>query len=367
MASMRTFGLRYMPGEPPGTTRLLRVKVLNGVNLAKKDIFGASDPYVRISLFRGDRDSGLIDSATTATIKKTLNPVWNEEFLFRVNPRDNKILFEVFDSNRVTRDDFLGLVEIPLIHTAIQIEGDNVIEPKSYLLRPRSSRSRVRGNLMIYLAYVTPEEGVETQQDDSGAQNSTEPTWEMVDLDNALDQLQTISCTNDASGASGPTNEEENEPLPPGWEVRTHQPTGKKYYINHNTRKTQWDPPPRGQRTGSTSLPPDWEERQDSNGRIYYVNSVTRATQFERPTSENQESPTEEAQHRRMEAAELFRNRRHVSVEDTISMHSEMALPTTATGVRDQEEQEERRERRSANVRAASIDIPTIVQGTCIY
>lgn len=28
-------------GEPPGTTRLLRVKVLNGVNLAKKDIFGA--------------------------------------------------------------------------------------------------------------------------------------------------------------------------------------------------------------------------------------------------------------------------------------------------------------------------------------
>lgn len=67
----------------------------------------------------------------------------------------------------------------------------------------------------------------------------------MVDLDNALDTLRTISCTNEASGASGPTNEESEEPLPPGWEVRTHQPTGKKYYINHNTRKTQWDPPQR--------------------------------------------------------------------------------------------------------------------------
>ncbi|XP_061173207.1 E3 ubiquitin-protein ligase NEDD4-like isoform X1 [Saccostrea echinata] len=359
MASQRTYGLRFMPGEPPGTTRLLRVKVLNGVNLAKKDIFGASDPYVRISLFRGDRESGLIDSATTATIKKTLNPVWNEEFFFRVNPRDNKLLFEVFDSNRVTRDDFLGLVEIPLDHTAIQTEGDNPIEPKSYLLRPRSSRSRVKGNLKIYLGYIHSEEDGETEQDDSGAQNSTDPSWEMVNLDNALDQLRTISCTNDASGASGPTNEEENEPLPPGWEVRTHQPTGRKYYINHNTRKTQWDPPPRGQRTGSTSLPPDWEERQDSNGRIYYVNGVTRATQFERPTGENQESPSEEAQHRRNEAAQLFRSRRHVSVEDTISMHSEMALPTTATEVRAQEEPQERRERRSANVRAASIDIPT--------
>ena len=74
--------------------------------------------------------------------------------------------------------------------------------------------------------------------------------WEMVNLDNALDQLRTISCTNEASGASGPTNVEDQEEdqdgsLPPGWEVRTHQPTGKKYYINHNTRKTQWDPPQR--------------------------------------------------------------------------------------------------------------------------
>lgn len=59
---------------------------------------------------------------------------------------------------------------------------------------------------------------------------------------------------------------------------------------------------------------------------------------------ESRESPTEEAQQRRNEAAELFRSRRHVSVEDTISMHSELALPTTATAVRAQEEPEERRE-----------------------
>lgn len=61
---------------------------------------------------------------------------------------------------------------------------------------------------------------------------------------------------------------------------------------------------------------------------------------------ESQETPSDEAQaqQRRNEAAELFRTRRHVSVEDTISMHSEMALPTSAGGVRSHEEQEESRE-----------------------
>ena len=45
----------YVP--PPGSnerTRLLRLKVIAGHNLAKKDIFGASDPYLRIDLVSMD-------------------------------------------------------------------------------------------------------------------------------------------------------------------------------------------------------------------------------------------------------------------------------------------------------------------------
>ena len=54
--------------------------------------------------------------------------------------------------------------------------------------------------------------------------------------------------------------------------------------------------------------------------------------------------PSVDAQQRRNEAAELFRTRRHVSVEDTISMHSDMSLPTTTGEVRTHERQEENRE-----------------------
>lgn len=77
-----------------------------------------------------------IDSVLTKTKKKTLNPVWNEEFVFRVKPSEHKLVFQVFDENRLTRDDFLGMVELSLNN--IPKEQDNrAIPPKSYPLRPR--------------------------------------------------------------------------------------------------------------------------------------------------------------------------------------------------------------------------------------
>ncbi|KAK2555406.1 E3 ubiquitin-protein ligase NEDD4-like [Acropora cervicornis] len=64
--------------------KIVRVVVIKGTDLAKKDIFGLSDPYCKIKLFQGDREYGEIDSVVTDTIKKTLHPEWNEEFFFRV-------------------------------------------------------------------------------------------------------------------------------------------------------------------------------------------------------------------------------------------------------------------------------------------
>lgn len=124
-------------------TSQLRIKILNGQSLAKKDIFGASDPYVRIDLNTLSGDIN-IDSVLTKTKKKTLNPVWNEEFVFRVKPSEHKLVFQVFDENRLTRDDFLGMVELSLNN--IPKEQDNrAIPPKHYPLRPR----RLVGYVMI--------------------------------------------------------------------------------------------------------------------------------------------------------------------------------------------------------------------------
>ena len=116
--------------------------------MAKKDIFGASDPYLRIDLVTKNGEE-VEDSVLTKTKKRTLAPKWEEEFIFRVKPNEHKLVLEVFDENRLTRDDFLGMVELPLTDVPKEIEG-RVVPHKYYILRPRSARSKVRGHLQLY-------------------------------------------------------------------------------------------------------------------------------------------------------------------------------------------------------------------------
>lgn len=103
-----------------------------------------------------------------------MNPNWNEEFIFRVLPSSHQLLIEVFDENRLTRDDFLGKVELSLNNIPTETE-EFVVQPKRYVLQQRryfilknlnyillilffvivfSQKSKVRGDLEIYHAYI---------------------------------------------------------------------------------------------------------------------------------------------------------------------------------------------------------------------
>ncbi|XP_014289264.1 E3 ubiquitin-protein ligase Nedd-4 isoform X1 [Halyomorpha halys] len=195
----------------------LRIKVISGHQLAKKDIFGASDPYVRIDLSTIDGEK-TIDSVLTKTKKKTLDPIWNEEFIFKVKPSEHKLVLQVFDENRLTRDDFLGMVELSLLNLPKETEG-HTVPSQQYILRPRSARSRVRGHLVIYHAYLN-DSSVPVGIEDNTEQ---EHGWELVD--------------------HSPLNTTHNEGLlPPGWEAR-QDANGRTYYVNHLARSTQWDRP----------------------------------------------------------------------------------------------------------------------------
>uniref|UniRef100_A0A8C7ZNU7 E3 ubiquitin-protein ligase n=1 Tax=Oryzias sinensis TaxID=183150 RepID=A0A8C7ZNU7_9TELE len=221
-----------------GQTRILRVKVIAGYGLAKKDILGASDPYTRLSLY--DPVNGEITSLQTKTVKKTLDPRWNEEFFFKVDPKRHRLLFEVFDENRLTRDDFLGQVDIPL--NQIPTENPSSKRPytfKDFLLHPRSHKSRVKGYLRLRMTYLPNDSGEEAQ-----------PDWEFLE----------------GQDMSGPRQGQLLLPLPPGWEERQDN-LGRIYYVNHETRTTQWQRP----------------TIQDSKGRRYYVNHNTRTTSWSRP------------------------------------------------------------------------------------
>ncbi|XP_044287107.1 E3 ubiquitin-protein ligase NEDD4-like isoform X15 [Varanus komodoensis] len=214
----------YGLSEEEEESRTLRVKVVAGIDLAKKDIFGASDPYVKLSLYVADENRELA-LVQTKTIKKTLNPKWNEEFYFRVNPSNHRLLFEVFDENRLTRDDFLGQVDVPLNH--LPTEDPTMERPytfKDFLLRPRSHKSRVKGFLRLKMAYMPKNGG---QEEDGDQRDDSEHGWEVVDSSDSPSQHQ---------------EELPPPPLPPGWEEKVDN-LGRTYYVNHNNRTTQWHRP----------------------------------------------------------------------------------------------------------------------------
>uniref|UniRef100_A0A3F2Z0A5 HECT-type E3 ubiquitin transferase n=1 Tax=Anopheles merus TaxID=30066 RepID=A0A3F2Z0A5_ANOME len=183
----------------------------------------SNDPYVRIDVNQISGDATVL-SKFTKTKKRTLHPKWNEEFILRVNPAEHKLVLQVFDENRLTRDDFLGMVELSLDQLPKERPGVE-IPIRSYPLRPRRSvraRSNVRGELQLYHAFIVD-------------QDSNETDWEMVDS-NPVPSVASTPRTSTSNAAA-------------------------------------------------FELPQGWEERQDANGRTYYVNHVARSTQWERPTA----------------------------------------------------------------------------------
>ncbi|XP_041839819.1 E3 ubiquitin-protein ligase NEDD4a isoform X2 [Melanotaenia boesemani] len=243
-------------------SRILKVKIIAGIGLAKKDILGASDPYTRLSLY--DPINGEITSLQTKTIKKTLDPKWDERFYFRVNPRKHRLLLEVFDENRLTRDDFLGQVDIPL--NQIPTENPNTERPytfKDFKLHPRSHKSRVQGHLRLKMTYLPKDSGSEEQTADQT--EDMEPGWEFLE----------------AQDMSGP-------------------------------RQSQLLP----------SLPPGWEERQDNLGRIFYVHHETRTAQWLRPTVQDGDVASQRRQNSIMDAEHAFITRRQISDHDNTPQES---------------------------------------------
>jgi len=66
------------------------------------------DPYVKVSI------GGEVQR--TPVKQHSLNPVWNERLFFRVPDHDLSLPIQicVFDSDTITRDDYVGGVEITL-------------------------------------------------------------------------------------------------------------------------------------------------------------------------------------------------------------------------------------------------------------
>merc|ERR1712110_373546 len=96
-------------------TQTLVVKVVQAVDLPAMDMGGVSDPYVKVFLIPETKGMKKFE---TKVHRKTLNPFFNETFLFKNIPYadtfDKTLMFTIFDYDRFSKHDRIGEIKIPL-------------------------------------------------------------------------------------------------------------------------------------------------------------------------------------------------------------------------------------------------------------
>jgi hypothetical protein len=147
--------MKLDPSESFRNMGQLRVEVLRGAGLPAGDRTGFSDPYCKFKL--NDKDV-----YKTEIKKKTLDPVWNENFEVQVRSRTAaKFIASVYDWDFGDKDDFLGKVIIDLkplepyqakeVTAPLDTKGTitlRLLFTPDYVARQRQGSSTFHGTLM---------------------------------------------------------------------------------------------------------------------------------------------------------------------------------------------------------------------------
>lgn len=139
----------------------LRITFIEGKDLMAADSNGKSDPYVKVVGPQPNIYNIPKKGFKTHTIKKTLNPVWNETFVFNVNRSANALKFEVYDHDTFGKDDFLGNGTISLEFLAAHQPKSAILQeqtcPLSIPQKDKKTKKEtvlMKGNVRVRIQYV---------------------------------------------------------------------------------------------------------------------------------------------------------------------------------------------------------------------
>lgn len=317
------------PSSTPQLSQLI-VTVSSAKLTSGGGLFAAKpDPYLELSV------DGQPPRKTDVS-RKTSTPKWDEHFTVLVTPY-SKLDLKVLSSNSIRTDTVIGHAVLDL-HSLLEKQNGKLKNfSKTLELRTERDSKNKAGELELTLdgldidmkqfpkrsrngprasnatngsaAGVSPSasngaaSGNSSQRNSTGQQGDgsrrpaprppgrTPPPVPPAPNLNAASQnrnapTSTVAPSTSAEAtpttattATTPTTASPaNEPLPPGWEMRTDQ-QGRPYYVDHNTRVTTWERP--------QPLPRGWERRTDNRGRVYYVDHNTRTTTWQRPNTES--------------------------------------------------------------------------------
>lgn len=97
---------------------LVDLHIQQGKDLSIKDLNGTSDPYVKIF-------AGSTEKYTTNIVYKSLNPIWDEKCAFFISDLTVPIRFDLFDYDRIGRDEPMGTTKLDL--STLNLDVSNLL------------------------------------------------------------------------------------------------------------------------------------------------------------------------------------------------------------------------------------------------
>ncbi|XP_018615684.1 synaptotagmin-2-like isoform X2 [Scleropages formosus] len=126
----------------------LTVGILQAADLISMDTGGTSDPYVKVFLLPDKKKK-----FDTKVHKKTLNPVFNESFVFKVPYQElggKTLVMSVYDFDRFSKHDIIGEVKLPMN----TVDLGQPIEEWRDLESAEKEEPEKLGDICISLRYV---------------------------------------------------------------------------------------------------------------------------------------------------------------------------------------------------------------------
>jgi len=303
---------------PSGTrTRTLRLTVVAADSLVKRDVFALPHPFAVVTV-DGQQ------TCTTAAVKKTLNPYWNESFDITAND-SSVIVVQIFDQKKFKRKDqgFLGVINIKVSKVIdLDLGGEETLTCE---LKKSNDNLVVHGKLIVQLstntfAPIRSGTGASTSAGTSAPSTSTSASASAPGASDALTASVASTSLNDSTSSSSARPETSTVPntAPVNPAAASSAPPvihgNSSVTANNGNSSTSRDFDPHTDQFGA--LPGGWERRIDHLGRTYYVDHNTRTTTWTRPnrdqsanvTSQNETTNRERVQHQQRLTADDFLN-----------------------------------------------------------
>ncbi|TRM60509.1 hypothetical protein BD626DRAFT_571583 [Schizophyllum amplum] len=252
--------------------RTIRVTLFGANGLAKRDLLALPDPFAVLTV-DGEQTS------TTAVIRRTLSPTWNEHFDVTVR-QSSMLAIQVFDHKKFRKRDqgFLGVINFPASEALAHAGDSRDIITRD--LTMSSNNLSVYGKLLFGFSLTSQPPPNAIAEPEAALEQRPQPqpqpqlTHARVNEDDFMRPHSGLAVPRSNGPAStlrpssshanlGPsrfpamepaprplstvpqriTDDEHGVPLPLGWERRQDPTTGRTYYVDHNSRATTWHRP----------------------------------------------------------------------------------------------------------------------------